>query len=301
MTSRRQSRLGALAVAQHGAVTCGQLVALGFTRHQIRGLAEAGWLHRVHHGVYAVGRRSLSVKGRWMAAVLACGPGALLSHRCAGALHGLLRRSPPVIEVTAPFKRVFPGIRTHLCQTLEPQDGTAVHGIPCTSVARTLLTLAATTDRRRLERALDEAELQRLVTREDLHQLLTRSKGRRGAAALRAALDEHQPGTTLTRSELEELTLRVIQEAELPVPRVNATVAGASGRLWEVDFFWPGHRVVLETDGQRFHGTRRAVERDRHKEADITAAGERVLRTTWHQVAHDPALVARMLRMTLRC
>lgn len=299
VSARRQSALGSLAIAQHGAVASSQLVALGFTRHHIRRLCETGWLHRVHHGVYAVGRRSLSTKGHWMAAVLACRSGAVLSHRSAGALHGLLRNPPRMIEVSAPIKRRIPGIRTHLCQSLEPADRTVVHGIPCTSVARTLLDIATVADRRQLERALDEAEVQRLVTRQGLAELLDRSKGRRGAAQLRAVLAEHDIGTTLTRSDLEELTLAVIRDAGLPRPLVNAAVQGASGRMYEVDFHWPDRAVVLEVDGRKFHATASAIERDRRKEADLTAAGRHVLRSTWRQAVREPEQIARMLRVAL--
>ncbi len=299
VSARRHSELGSLAIAQHGAVASSQLVALGFTRHHIRRLSETGWLHRVHHGVYAVGRRSLSTKGHWMAAVLAGRSGAALSHRSAGALHGLLRHPPRMIEVTAPIKRRIPGIRIHLCQCLEPPDRAVLHRIPCTSVARTLLDIATVADRRQLERALDEAETQRLVTYQEIGELLERSKGRRGAGALRNALNEHEVGTTLTRSDLEERTLAVISDADLPRPLVNADVTGASGRRYQVDFHWPGHDVILETDGHRFHSTPRAIERDRRKEADLTAAGRHVLRSTWRQAVHEPEQIARMLRAAL--
>ena len=297
--SSRRRELGSLALAQHGAIAYWQLTDLGFTRHEIDGMVLAGWLHRVHRGVYAVGRRSLSVKGRWAAAVLACGPDALLSHRCAGALRRLIRTAPAMLEVTVTTKRAIPGIRTRLSQSLEPQDRDVVDGIPCTSVALTLLNLAATTSRRELERALDEAEVQRLVTHQEIAELLDRSRGRRGVAALRAAMTEHDIGTTLTRSHLEELALAVISDADLPRPVVNADVTGASGRTYEVDFHWPDHRLILETDGHRFHGTLRAIERDRAKEADLTAAGQHVLRSTWRQAVREPEQIARMLRVAL--
>ena len=274
---------------------------LGFTRHEIDGMVRARWLHAVFPGVYAVGRRSLSRKGRWMAAVLACGPGALLSHRCAGALHGIHRAAPATIEVTVPTDRgrAIDGIRSHRCRCLEPQDRTAVAGIPCTSVALTILDLAAVAGRRPAERACDEAEVQRLVDLRAVEDVLRRSHGRRGAATLRAILAEHAVGTTLTRSELEERTLALCRRAQLPAPAVNADVAGASGRVYAVDFLWPAQRVVLETDGHAYHRTRSAVERDRRKEADLVTAGHRVLRGTWLAVEREPDRMAMMLRVAL--
>lgn len=208
--ARRRTELAALAVAQHGAVAHSQLIALGFTRHEMQGMARAGWLHRVHHGVYAVGRRSLGRKGRWMAAVLVCGPGALLSHRAAGALLGIRRSTGSEIEITVPTERGrrINGVRTYLCKRLQLPDRTVHDDIPCTSVAMTLLSLAAVVDRRALERACDEAEVQRLFDLRAIDELLARSRGRRGAARLRAVLDEHALGSTLTRSELEERAAR---------------------------------------------------------------------------------------------
>jgi predicted transcriptional regulator of viral defense system len=300
-SSRRREELGALAVAQHGAVEYRHLLVLGFTRHEIRGMVRAGWLHPVYRGVFAVGRRSLPSKGRWMAAVLACGPGALLSHRSAAGLHGLLRTTHSVIDVTVPTERGrdIAGVRTHLSRCLEPHDRTIAHGIPCTSVALTLLDIAAVTNRRQTERACDEAEIQRLVHLQDLQELLERSRGRRGAATLRAVLTEHASGTTLTRSKLEELTLALCRRAQLPAPAVNADAAGASGRVYTVDFLWPQLRVVLETDGYDYHRTRSAIERDRRKQADLVTAGLRVLRSTWRQVEREPDQIGRMLSVAL--
>ena len=128
------------------------------SRRKVQGLTKAGWLHQIHLGVHVIGRRTLSVKGRWMAAVLACGPGAVLSHGSAAGLRRLIRTPPRIVEVTSPTEHDIAAIRTHICQSLEPQDRDVVDGFPCTSVALTLLNLAATAPRRQLEPALDEAE-----------------------------------------------------------------------------------------------------------------------------------------------
>jgi predicted transcriptional regulator of viral defense system len=297
----RRTEFEAKAAAQHGAVARRQLRELGFTRHEIDGMVNRGWLHAVHRGVYAVGRRSLSRKARWMAAVLAGGPGALLSHRSAADLHGIRRTSQTRIEITVASDRGrgIEGVRTHLSRLVESHDRTVVNAIPCTSVALTLLDIAAVTTRRQTERACDEAEVQCLVDLQDLQELLERSRGRRGAATLRAVLHEHAIGTTLTRSALEELTLALCRRAQLPAPAVNADVAGASGRVYSVDFLWPAHRVVLETDGHAYHRTRSAIERDRRKEADLVTAGLRVLRSTRRQVEREPHRIGRMLRVAL--
>ncbi|HVF77248.1 MAG TPA: type IV toxin-antitoxin system AbiEi family antitoxin domain-containing protein, partial [Solirubrobacteraceae bacterium] len=287
---RRRTALEDLAARQHGAISRRQLTELGFTRHEIAGLNAAGWLHRVFPGVYALGRRSLGVRGRWMAAVLAGGPGALLSHRSSAALQGIRRTSQALVEITVPSDRAraIPGIRTYRCAGLRSQDRALVDGIPCTSVALTLLGLAAATDRRQTGRACDEAEVQGVFDMRAVEELLDRASGRRGIATLRAVLEEHVIGTTLTRSELEERALDVCRRARLPLPKVNEPVACGPGVWHTVDFFWPQQHVILEADGHRYHRTRRCVERDRRREADLVIAGNRVLRTTWLQVEREP-------------
>lgn len=291
---RRRAALEDLAARQHGAVSRAQLICLGFTRHEIAGLLAAGWLHRVFPAVYAVGRRALGPRGRWMAAVLACGPGALLSHRSCAALRGIRRKAQSPIEVTVPADRAraIPGLRVYRCGWLAPSDRAVVDGIPCTSVALTLLGLAAVTDRRQTERACDEAEVQELFDLRAVEELLDRAAGRRGAGTLRAVLREHAIATTLTRSELEERVLAVCRRAQLPLPKVNEPVPCGAGIWHTVDFLWPAQQVVLEADGHRYHRTRRSVERDRRREADLVIAGNRVLRTTWLQVERDPARVS---------
>lgn len=294
-------RLQRLAVAQHGVASRAQLASLGFTRHEIAGMVRAGWLHRVHPAVHAVGRRSLGPRGRWMAAVLASGPGALLSHRSAAALHGIRRGSQAKIEVTVPADRAraLSGVRTYRCRRLAREDLAVVDGISCASVALTLLGLAAVTDRRQTERACDEADVQGLFDLLAVQQLLDRSAGGRGVATLRAVLREHAVGTTLTRSALEEMVLDLCRQTDLPRPKVNEPVACRPGVWHTVDFFWPRQRVILEADGHRYHRTRRAVERDRGREMDLVIAGNRVLRTTWLQVERAPRRVAEMVRAAI--
>lgn len=298
---RRRKQLGALAVAQHGAVSRRQLVALGFTRHEIRGMVRAGWLHPVHRGVYAVGRRSLGPKGRYMAAVLACGRGALLSHRSAADHLGLRRSSRALVEVTVPVDRAreLEGISTTVSRHLTDRDRIVHDGIPCTSVALTLLNLAAVAPRRAVERACDEAEVQGIFDLAAIHELLGRGRRPAGAVLLREVLRAHAITTTLTRAGLEERTLTLFDDFRIPRPEVNVRVVCRPGVAPEVDFYWRRQRLVLEADGGRFHRTRAAIERDRGKEAELVRAGNRVLRCTWLQVERDPRPVALMVLAAL--
>lgn len=298
---RRREQLGALAVAQHGAVSRPQLLALGFTRHEICGMVRARWLHAVHRGIYAVGRRSLGPKGRRMAAVLACGPGALLSHRSAADHLGLRRSSQMLVEVTVPVDRARgrEGISTTVSRHREDRDRIVHDGIPCTSVALTLLNLAAVAPRRAVERACDEAEVQDLFDLAAIDELLGRGRRPAGAALLRAVLREHAIATTLTREGLEERTLELFDDSGIPRPEVNVRVVCRPGIAPEVDFYWRRERLVLEADGGRFHRTRAAIERDRRKETELVRAGNRVLRCTWLQVEREPRPVALMVLAAL--
>jgi hypothetical protein len=295
----REQALAALATVQHGVVARQQLLALGFSPDQIQRMLASERLHRLHHGVYAVGHRKLTVRARWMAGVLACEPDALLGHRSAAALRQIRRTSLSYVEVTAPGRHINAGIRTYVCRRLAPQDRDEIDGIPCASVALTLLQLAAVVPRRQLERACDEAEVQRLFDLAAVEDVLARFAGCRGAAQLRAVLDEHEIGTTLTRPGLEERALKMCDRAGIPRPHVNVLLTCRPGVAWEVDFLWRAQRLVLETDGNRFHRTGRQIERDRRKEADLVRAGYRVLRATYWQVEHDARSVTLMLEAAL--
>jgi hypothetical protein len=252
-------RLAELAATQHGVVELGQLRILGLSAGGVQHRVSAGRLHRVHRGVYAVGHAVLGREGRWMAAVLACGPGAVLSHRSAAALWGVRFTSRSVIDVTLgrPTRRARPGIEIHRTRTLRPRDTTRHHGVPCTTVARTLLDLAALIDRRSLERACEQAEILRLLDLHALIDVLDRAAGRRGATALRSVLATYADGGPLTRSELEERLLEACERFAIPPPRVNALVR-VGGDPIEVDFSWPGQSLIVEVDGYRTHGTRGA-------------------------------------------
>ena len=289
--------LADLASRQHGIVTLAQLRSFGLGPSAVRNRAATGRLHRVHRGVYAVGHPVLGIEGRWLAAVLACGPDAVLSHCSAAALWGLRPTARTAIDVTAPGRPGSGrrGIDAHSAATVVPADRTTARGIPCTTVARTLLDLAESLDRRGLERAFDQAEVLHVLDLLALQDVLDRAAGRRGAALLASVLAEHRPGDTLTRSELEERFFAICRTAGIPSPRVNVPV-GEADRAVEVDFCWPDHRLIVETDGHATHGTRTAFERDRSRDRRLLVAGWRVARFTWRQVTREPAEVADTLR-----
>src|SRR4051794_7928508 len=278
--------IAALADRQHGVVARRQLVALGLSARAIDHRLKHGRLHLLHRGVYAVGHRVLSQRGRWMAAVLACGVGAVLGHRSAAALWGIRPTSRAAIEVTTP-RRLRP--RTGLlprCAVLPGDEVTTLDGIPVTTPARTLFDLAGVLTRRPLERALDEAEVLRL---EGPAELLARHPGHRGAATLRTLLLNAR-SSTLTRSELEERFLELVDDAGLPRPETNAIIEG-----YEVDAVWRDARLIVELDGYATHGTRKAFERDRIRDRTLQARGWRPIRLTSLQLAADPAALAEEL------
>lgn len=289
--------IGALADQQHGAITLSQLRALGLSASAVRSRVTAGRLRRLYRGVYAFGHVALRPEGRILAAVLACGPNAVASHRAAADLLGLLKSARTVVDVTAPGRAPRPrkGIDVHGSRMLERVDVTTVRGIPCTSVARTLLDLAEVVDRRGVERACEQAEVLRLFDRTAIEEVLARAQGRKGAALLGGVLADHYAVEAPTRSELEKLLIRLCEQAGVPRPRVNSQVSGG-----EADFVWPAERLIVETDGYATHGTRRAFEHDRARDSGLTLQGWRVVRITWRQLTGAPDQVAATLAALLQ-
>lgn len=271
---------GKLAVRQHGVVSVGQLRRIGLDANAVARRVAAGHLYRLHEGVYAVGRPALSWRGKYLAAVLACGPGAVLSHWSAGRVLGLTERSR--LTVTIPQARAGPmGIEVHRSRMLTPLDVTLLDGIPVTSVARTMLDLAAVASRRELARLVDRAERLRVFDLTAVEEVLSRARGRRGARALRTAVAGWRPRDT--RSELEDHLADLVEASRLEPPLHNVLVEGERGR-YEVDALWPAPRVIVELDGFAYHRTRRDRERDAEKDADLELAGYRVVRLTWDDV-----------------
>ena len=294
--AERERAIQELAAKQHGVVSLPQLKALGLGASGARDRVAAGKLQRLHQGVYAVGLAKPSLQARYMAAVLACGPGAALSHRSAADLLGLRPCNRPAIEVTAPGRtgRGRPGIEVHRATGLEARDVIHVDGIPCTTVARTLLDLAETIDQTALERAIERAETLKIFDLTAVLDVLSRAGNRRGATKLRAALTAYLPEPSFTRSELEKRFLALCREAGLPKPQVNTSEDGK-----EVDFTWSDRRLIAEVDSHRHHGTRAAFERDRRRDQELTVRGWRVVRFTWRQVVGEPATVAATLASLL--
>jgi very-short-patch-repair endonuclease/predicted transcriptional regulator of viral defense system len=286
-------RLVRLAERQHGVITRRQLLDLGLSDAAVCRRVKDGRLHRVHRGVYAVGRPTLTVHGRFFAAVASCGPTAALSHASAAALWGLLpepRGARVDITVSSGGGRRRRGAVIVHRAPLREEEVVVKGGIKVTTPARTIVDLADGRSERQIERVLDEAAYLRL----DLSELAVRA-GRRGAGRLRRVLTRHQPGATWTRSEREERMLLLLQRCRLPRPELNRGIEGH-----EVDFVWRANRLIVETDGWRAHGTRRAFERDRRRDVELTAAGWRVLRVSHAALEHDPDWVARKLRGALR-
>jgi hypothetical protein len=286
--------LAQLARRQWGVVSVEQLRALGFGRSAVTRRVRSSRLHRLYRGVYAVGHVHLGPEGLRLAAVLASGEGAVLSHRSAAAHWGLLQTNQARVDVTARRgRREVAGIRLHWSRSLAAQDTTAREGIPITSIARTLLDLSATVRPDRVERALAQAERLQLYDHTAVDDVLSRSNGHRGRAAL-ARATAREP--KLTRSELEARFLGLVRQAGLPEPQSNLPLVALDHPRLEPDFYWPTHRLVVETDGWETHGTRAAFQTDRRRDAALVAAGWRVMRFTYDDVAYDGATVVRRLR-----
>lgn len=279
-----------LASRQHGVAALAQLRVLGLSPSAMRKRVEAGRFHRIHAGVFAVGHTALRVEGRWMAAILASGPGAVLSHRPAAALLDLRPHDGLRVDVIAPNRRGRgqEGITPHH-QPLSETEITEVSGIPCTTMTRTLIDIAPLVSLGALRRACNQAELRNGV---DFSALRAAAAGsRRGAKALRTVLADLAPEPELTRSELEERFLDLCRRVGIPRPSVNAVVPVDGGAL-EVDFCWRSQRLIVEADGRRFHGTESAFERDRRRDQQLAVAGWRVIRCTWLQVTREPGDLA---------
>lgn len=283
-----EQRLAILARRQHGVVAHAQLIALGLSRSAIGVWVKRGRLHRVHRGVYAVGHLALTRYGRFMASVLACGEGAALSHFSAAVVWGILEGEGQAIHVTTEKRRRVRGVVTHEA----PLQGERVRrfGIVVTTPARTIVDLADVVSRRRiLERAIDEAEYLRL----DWTGAAPR-RGRSGSGLLASVLAVHEPGSTRTRSELEETFLTFCDSRGFRRPEVNCGIEGH-----ECDFVWRDERLIVETDGAQAHETERARQRDPVRDADLQIAGWRVIRIPSVRLARGPDAVEKQIRRGL--
>lgn len=282
-----------LARNQHGVVSRDQLLAVGYKRHAIDHRIRTGRLYPLHRGIYAVGRPHVTEHGRWMAGVLACGEGAIISHSSAAALWRMGPEERGVVELSlpSPFQRRRPGLRIHRRPPLKARDLTREYGIPCTTPVQTLIDMSLRLDRAGVERMINEADKYNLTNPPQLRKALDARPGEPGVAKLRQILDRRT--FRLTKEELERRFLPLARKAGLPVPLTGRIV-----NEFEVDFYWPDLGLVVETDGLRYHRTPAEQARDRLRDQAHTAAGLTQLRFTHEQVRYEPDYVVRILAQT---
>ncbi len=254
----------------------------------------------MHETVYSVGHPLLTVDGHRMAAVLACGPRAVLSHRSAAVHWGIHEDSRNAIDVTAPGRRgrIPTGIAAHRHGSLTAGDRTIERDVPCTTVARTLLDLAGVVRPRQLRHAITEAEILRLFDLGAVREVIDRGRGRRGVARLRLAIASHDPREERARRGLERRFLGLCRRSGLPAPEVNGLLMLGGGPV-QPDFLWRDARLIVETDGRATHLTVRAFEEDRRRDQRLKLAGWDVLRCTWTQVTDEPESLIRTIRTIL--
>lgn len=278
---------------QHGAISREQLLRLGFSRHAIAHRLETGRLHQVRRGIYAVGRGDLPPEGRWMAALLACGEGAYLSHRSAAALYRIGAERDGLIEVSIRRRGEHHrrGLMVRSRPALPSHDLGTLNRIPVTSPVRTLLDYATLEPPNRVERAVNEADKHGHVDPDQLRKALDSYPGEPGIKRLRTVLDRHT--FRLSDQELELLFRPIALSASLPLELTKVFVND-----FEVDFFWPSLGLVVETDGWRYHRTPSAQTRDALRFQVHTASGLTPLRFSHWQVKHEPARVRRILGQT---
>jgi very-short-patch-repair endonuclease len=275
----------------HGVVARVELLDAGVTAAEIEQRLATGALIREYPGVYRVGHRAPSLEARYMAAVLACGEGALLSGRAAGYLFGAIKGPAPPPEVTAPTERRVSGVKTHRSRGLGREDATSWRGIPVTTLPRTLVDLAAVLDLDDLARACHEARVRHGTTPGQVEAVLARRPKSPGAAKLRAIL---RGDARVTLSKLEKRFLVLLRDAGLPLPETNRR----AGRHW-VDCRWPELRLTVELDGYRYHHSRHAWEQDRRREREARARGDDFRRYTYGDVFEQPQLMLAELHALL--
>jgi hypothetical protein len=292
----REDQIERIARRQHDQLTLAQLRAAGLSEGGIRHRVRTGRLRRAHRGVYSLGHPPTSALEHRMAAVLACGSNAALSHAAAAANLGIRPSAATLIDVTCPSGtgRLQAGLRVHRA-ALSPEEITLVNGIPTTTCARTLLDLAEVVNREALAKAIDQAEIEGVFDLAELNDTMATNPGRRGLLPLRACLSSIDPQSKLTRSDFEHRFLSLMKEAGIPPPEVNAILT-LEGQTLEVDFLWRHERLVVEADGWETHRTRRAFVRDRRRDQLLVRAQYRPIRITWHD---EPDLVIATIRAAL--
>lgn len=287
--------LAKLAERQHGVVSIRQVTGpLGNSRSAVYRAVDAGRLHRLHPGVYAVGHTHLSPHGHCLAAVLACGPDALLSHVSAAWLWNLTKTSPLPASVSTPhYRKPRRPLRLHEAHSITPEDRALREGIPVTSLPRTLLDLAATVRFDWLEKMVEKSEERGLFGLREVEDLLARTVGHHGHGRLRRAIALYKP-SSFTRSGLEKRWLELVLSVGLPQPHMNYVEQG-----FELDCYWPEYRFAVELDLFETHGTRAAFERDRERQEELLLAGITMTRVTGPRLEREPDEVIRRVARLL--
>lgn len=284
-----------LALRQHGVVASRQLPSIGFGPEMVRGMVELCQLVPIRRDVYAAGHAHLSRRGRWMAAVLACGNHALLSHESAACLWGL-GGDRPLVDVNAGGGRQGQlrreGVRLHRCK-MDPEDRTVEARIQVTTVARTLFDCAEVVDAQRLRGFWEEADRLKLLELAAVERICERGRGRRALRPIRLLLAEARAPST-TRSPLEDRFRAFCEAHRIPLPATNVLVLGH-----EVDVLWPEERLIAELDSWEFHGHRAAFNRDRARDSARLVAGYRTIRVTHDRLDGEAATLLAELRSLL--
>jgi very-short-patch-repair endonuclease len=293
------AEIARFARSQHGIVTATQLEGLGLGERGAGHRAASGRLHRLHRGVFATERPRR--QGRWLAAVLACGRGAALSHASAAALWGLVPDPAATVHVNVAGakRRGRTGITLHRAE-LGEEDVTTHEGIPCTTLARTFVDVASTIDRDRLRRAIGLAEERGEFDLGAVRRQLARMRGQRGCAALAVAIAGFED-SQIPRSVAEARFLVLVRKARLPKPEVNTWIPLPEGGGYRPDFLWRDQCLIAEVDGRSHHALRRAFDHDRRRDRRLVRAGLVTVRFPARDVLNDPASVARELRDLLAC
>ncbi|HEU4904616.1 MAG TPA: type IV toxin-antitoxin system AbiEi family antitoxin domain-containing protein [Solirubrobacterales bacterium] len=303
-TGSASHAIARLAERQHGVISRRQLLGLGLSEREITVRATSGSLHHLFRGTFAVGHRVIGRRGRMLAAVLASGEGAVLSHGSAAELLDLWDKRPIPVDVIAPSQsgRKIQDIRWHNVRRPLRDEVEIRAGIPCTTVSRTLVDMAGRTSYTSLRRLVEQAAVLRQLEVREVDRVLARGR-RRGAPNLRAILqvwrtdDERKP---LLRSPLEARLLPALLERGVPPPECNVKLRIDSGKPVEADMLWRDRRLVIEADGEETHGTREAFQSDRHRAQRLVAAGYRVAGVTWRQAEDETAAVVARIRRMLR-
>jgi hypothetical protein len=283
-----------VATRQSGVISRSQLRRAGLSESQIKRRIASGYLTRIHHGVYAVGHGSLTVRSRWIAAILFAGPGAVLSHRSAAALWGLRDKAPPVVEVSRERQGfTSPGVTIHAGAHLGSWHTTSKQSIPVTTPARTLVDLAGFLSGRELDDHLSAAQQHRCFDPRDLRRVMADLPNRRGTGRLTERIGLFERSKGVPRSELETRFLRLCSDGGLPLPEADVRI---NSRF--VDFYWHDQRLIVEVDSRTFHIHR--FEEDRSRDLTHLVNGYRTVRVTNRMMEREPGRLVESLHRLLR-